>query len=139
MKKHNKETLEQDEMDKYFDMLIDLIGNKKIIFITHFNVDLVKNRSIIVKNLIKNITKRKNKNITIKTPNQITGLKVIDKILSDFNHYDTQYHEFVASKFIRLFDEILLCQCPGFSQTPLKTQDKTPTNNPIQTPLGINP
>jgi len=91
-KKHGKITeyeLSNDEINNYFNLLIELIlikHNKKIIFVSHYMHRSIQNREIIKKYL--NIITSKYNNIFVFTPSDLWSVdNFSDFLLDDENHY----------------------------------------------------
>lgn len=113
MDKFEMRFISDEEMDEYYEKLVGLIDkicgkSVKIVFITHLKSHLIKNRGIILENLMKNVKKSQRKDIILTLPSNVLGVDRIDEFLLDYNHYDPKHHDFVAKKFIELFSKMFI-------------------------------
>jgi hypothetical protein len=109
LSKYKLNILTEKEMDYYFNKIIELLFNKKILFVFHLKSDIIPNRMLIKNNLIKNINKtnKTNKNnIMFIQPEKLlnTDTDNVDKYLDDDNHYNTEGYKIISLEFLKLFD-----------------------------------
>ena len=104
--KYKLNILTEKEMDYYFNKIIELLFNKKILFVCHLKSDIIPNRILIKNNLIKNINKINNNNIMFVTPEKLlnTDKNNADKYLDDDNHYNIEGDKIVSLKFLEIFN-----------------------------------
>jgi hypothetical protein len=101
---HKLNTLDEEQMDYYFEKIMSILEGKKIIFMTHFNNYQTKNRTLIMKNLTKNVIRYKdNKNIKFLTPEKLLQCDNVNEYLKDGNHYHPLFYDVVAAAYVKLF------------------------------------
>lgn len=108
LSKYELNKLSEQEMDYYFNKIIALLDNKKILFVCHLKSDIIPNRILIKNNLIKNIQKCNNDNILFVDPTELLNTDNIDKYLTDDYHYNTLGYGLICNKFLDLFDKIVI-------------------------------
>ena len=76
-------------------------------FVCHLKSELIPARKFIKTNLIKNIKKCNNNNISLVIPEELLNVSDISKYLDDNNHYNKDGEILIYSKFIELFNQII--------------------------------
>ena len=105
--RYKMNTLNEEEFDYYFNKIIELLANKKIVFVCHLRSEIIPARKFIKTNLIKNIKKCNNNNISLVDPEELLNVSDISKYLDDDNHYNKDGEILIYSKFIELFNQII--------------------------------
>jgi hypothetical protein len=98
--------LDDISMENYFDKIINILKDKKIIFVTHLKSDLIKNRKEIKLLLQKKVKSLNNKNIFLIIPENTFKINNINEYLLDDNHYNEKCKSIIANNFLNFIDNI---------------------------------
>ena len=95
----NTELISENNICRNIKIIQKLCGNKKVMFVSHFNVNNIPQRELIIKCIEKTATYYYN-------PTEFVS-KNLPNCITDINHYSKEFEPLIAQELVNVLDSII--------------------------------